>query len=92
MNHEPLPAQGPVDVNVSHRTYLRAPAGCASFQDTFRCCELATNLNVVVVCEILGKDRYFTPNMNPHNVYDFNNNLIGEELLATKTANYNSAP
>lgn len=80
-------AQGPVDVNVSRLSYLRAPPGCASFSDTCRCCELATRLNVGVVCEILGKDRYFTPNMNPHHVYDFNNDLIGEELLNAKMAN-----
>jgi hypothetical protein len=86
MSNEPLPAQGPVDVNVSRQLYLRADSGCTSFTDTCRCCELSTRLGVGVVCEILGRDRYFTPNMNPHHVYDFNNDLIGEELLNTKTA------
>jgi hypothetical protein len=63
------------------RLYLRAVTGATSFNDTCACCEAATRLDVGIVSEILGKDRYFSPGMNPHDIYDFNNNLIGEEKL-----------
>ena len=73
-----------IDQNGGKMLYLRAYSGVTSFHDTCECCALATRLNVGIVSEILGRDRYFLPGMNPHDVYDFNNNLIGRELLIIK--------
>lgn len=61
--------------------YLRIPSSCTSFYDTNRSCRAATELNIGVVCEILGEDRYFTPGMNPHEVYNYNEQLFGLEVL-----------